>query len=351
MTTLTSKSIILKENIHEGIPLPEHFHIEEKIFPLDETISNLKEGEIVLEAKAFSVDPYLRNRVRVVQAGSVLNGYVAGRVLASKNPLWKVGDLLGSQIPYSTYQVLSESQVSEDKTWKLTEWITDDEFVTRGVGILGSTGATAYGGLIDILQPKKGETIFVSAASGAVGGLVGMIAKHVFGCKVIGSCGGPEKTAFIKDYYGFDHAIDYKKMETKEDLIAALREVAPEGIDMYFENVGGIHFEAAMATLRKGGRIAICGWISQYHEKGFGGANIAQFSPLSMIYSEQRIQGFHCSHWLYGEKGNFLEDMSRWLKEDKVKAQETVYQGIESWPGAFHSLFLGGGKGKNVVRI
>src|SRR6185312_1587713 len=129
-------------------------------------------------------------------------------------------------------------------------------------------------------------------------GLVGMIAKHIYNCKVIGSCGGPDKCQFIKDFYGYDHAIDYKQCKTKEDLIAKLREVAPEGIDMYFENVGGIHFDAALSCLRPRGRIAICGWISEYNNAKPAPTLLY---PASMIYTNQRIQGFVCHRWLFGQ--------------------------------------------------
>jgi NADPH-dependent curcumin reductase CurA len=143
-------------------------------------------------------------------------------------------------------------------SWKLTGLI-DENDIGLGIGILGMPGSTAYGGLIDVLRPNKGETIFISAASGAVGSLVGMIAKNIYECKVIGSVGGPEKCALVKEKFGFDHAIDYKKCNSADELSAALKAVAPEGIDMYFENVGGMHFEVAFNSLRNGGRMAICG--------------------------------------------------------------------------------------------
>lgn len=350
MSQVVAKSVVLIAPFDEGVPGPEHFTIEEKPFSIGESIANLQNGQVLVGLKAISADPYLRGWIKstgAFKAGQVMRGYTAGKVLASKNPDWQEGDIIGSNLPFTSYQVLNADQVTKASAWKLTG-LVDDDHISYGIGILGMPGSTAYGGLIDILQPKAGETIFVSAASGAVGGLVGMIAKHVYGCKVIGSCGGPEKCELIKNYYGYDHAIDYKTINTKEELIEKLKEVAPEGIDMYFENVGGIHFEAALAVLRQYGRVAVCGWISEYNNAVMAPI---QANPGLMIYKQWRIQGFICSRWLHGEKGNFLADMSQWLKEGKVKVQETFFDGIENWPVGFQSLFTGRNVGKVVIRL
>jgi NADPH-dependent curcumin reductase CurA len=215
-------------------------------------------------------------------------------------------------------------------------------------GILGMPGSTAYGGLIDILKPVAGQTLFVSAASGAVGSVVGMIAKNVYGCTIIGSCGGPEKCSMLKEKFGYDHAIDYKTCANADELTAALKVVAPDGIDMYFENVGGMHFDAAFSSLKTGGRIAICGAISEYNNLKPSGNTI---DITKMIYTAQRIEGFVCMPWLSGARGNFLADMAQWYKEGKLLAQETFTDGIENWPLAFQSLFNGMNKGKVIVWV
>lgn len=209
-------------------------------------------------------------------------------------------------------------------------------------------GSTAYGGLIDILRPKKGETVWVSGAAGAVGGMVGMLAKNVFGCRVIGSAGGPEKCKMVVEKFGFDECVDYKACRSTKELIMALRKVSPKGIDMYFENVGGMHFEAAMSCLRPKGRVAVCGVISGYND--------AKLPPNkvnlgNMIYTGQRIEGFECSPWLLGKRGNFLQDMAKWVQEGKVTIQETRFEGLESFGSAFRALFVGGNTGKVVVRV
>jgi 2-alkenal reductase len=161
-------------------------------------------------------------------------GYIAGKVLESNSPEWKAGDLIGASVPYTTVQAISGEELKQTLTWKLTDYITEDQ-ISLGVGLLGPPGATAYGGIVDVLHPAEGETVFISAASGAVGSMAGQIAKNVYKCTVIGSCGGPAKCEKIKAKFGYDHAIDYKQCKSKDDLIAALKAAAPDGIDMYFE--------------------------------------------------------------------------------------------------------------------
>ena len=250
-----SKSVVLLKNVDAGLPLPENFQITTTPIEVDEAGSQIPDGGIFVELLAVSADPYLRGRIRSnvgsIKPGEAISGFVSGKIVISKNEKWKAGDLFGGSLPFTTYQILTPAQLGSTLLWKLTDLISEEE-IGAGIGILGMPGATAYGGLLDVLRPKANETIFISACAGAVGGMVGMLAKNVFGCKVIGSCGGPEKVAAALAN-GFDHAIDYKKCETAEDIINAVKAFAPDGIDMYFENVGGIHFEAATALLKNEG--------------------------------------------------------------------------------------------------
>eukprot|EP01039_Chlorochromonas_danica_P000629 gene629-684_t len=345
-----SKSLILAEHVNEGLPEPHHFRIEEQEVDLNELKASLPEGGLLVQLEVVSADPYLRGGIKSTGSavvGKPLVAFVAGKVLSSKNSAWVEGDLFGANLPVVTVQVITPEALARTARWKLTDLI-DEAHISYGIGILGMPGSTAYAGIEGILRPNPGETIFISAASGAVGGLAGMIAKHKYGCKVIGSAGGPEKCAFVKSFYGYDHCIDYKGVHSAEDLIAKVREVAPEGIDMYFENVGGIHFEAALKLLRPRGRIAICGQIADYNKKD---TPTYQVNTMGMIYTQQRIEGFVCSEWLTGQKGNFLAEMSAWLKEGKVRAQETVFHGLQAWPEAFQSLFTGKNLGKAVVSV
>lgn len=351
--SVTSKSVILIDNINEGVPGPEHFRIGETPFDVEGATNSLAEGSIIVQLLVISADPYLRGMIRndrspfYVRPGGVMKGFVAGKIVASKNGDWTEGDLFGSHLEFTTYQVVTGEQIKQVGFRKLTNLI-DESQISLGIGVLGMPGSTSYGGLIDILQPKEGETIFISAAAGAVGGMVGMLAKQLYHCKVIGSCGGEEKCTFIKEKYGFDHAIDYKTVKNKEELVAKLKEIAPEGIDMYFENVGGIHFEAALEVLRAQGRVAVCGGISEYNAKT---PALCGMDPMKMIYNQQRIEGFMCARWLSGQKGKFLEEMSQWWKEGKLFVQETPFEGIDKWPNAFQSLFLGTNFGKVVVKV
>eukprot|EP01039_Chlorochromonas_danica_P001460 gene1460-1588_t len=345
-----SKSLILAEHVDEGIPQNHHFRVEEKEVNIEDLKASLTEESILVHLSVVSADPYLRGTIKntgTIKPGHPMACYTAGIVLASKNPAWVEGDFIGANLPVISVQIVTAEMLARTRVWKLTGYV-DNSNISYGIGILGSTGSTAYGGIEGILRPNPGETIFISAASGAVGGLAGMIAKHKYGCKVIGSAGGPEKCAFVKSFYGYDHCIDYKEVYSAEDLIAKVREVAPEGIDMYFENVGGIHFEAALKLLRPRGRIAICGQIAEYNKKDIP---TYQLNTMGMIYTQQRIEGFVCGEWLTGQKGNFHADMSAWLKEGKVRAQETVFHGLQAWPEAFQSLFTGKSLGKVVVFI
>eukprot|EP00164_Ancoracysta_twista_P000567 GFYU01000751.1.p1 GENE.GFYU01000751.1~~GFYU01000751.1.p1 ORF type:complete len:350 (+),score=114.14 GFYU01000751.1:59-1108(+) len=343
-----SKTVVFIDAF-EGVPGPEHFRIEEKPAP---KVEDLADGDIIVEVKAISADPYLRGRLRSSstdprKAGSPMDGFVSGKVIASKTDAWAVGDLFGAALPFTTVQHIPAAHLSKVLIWKLTG-IVEESNISHGIGILGMPGSTAYGGLIDILRPEEGQTIWVSAASGAVGSLVGQIAKKIYKCKVIGTAGGEEKCKILKEKFGFDVAIDYRKYSTAESLAAAVKEHAPKGIDMYFENVGGISFDAAFSILGHGGRIAVCGGISQYNEKESVKNSI---NPLQMIYTAQRVEGFVCHPWLTGKKGNFLKDMAKWYADGTFVVEETFFDGVENWPNAFTALFTGANVGKVVVKV
>lgn len=345
--TIVIESLQLIAPLDEGMPGPEHFRIVRTERTLAELEADVEEGGVLIRNLVFSADPYLRGAIKSTGSlKSQMAGFVAGKIIASKNPKWAVGDLFGGNLPFINVKVLTAQEAAG--IWSLTGKITEDQ-ISYGIGVLGMPGSTAYGGLIDVLQAKQGETIFISGAAGAVGGMVGMLAKTLFNCTVIGSCGGPQKGAFIKEQYGFDHAIDYKTINTREEMVEALRAVAPNGIDLFFDNVGGIHLEAALEVLRPRGRVAICGQIQEYNNKVPSPVN---WHPFKMIYAQQRIEGFVCHDWLVGKRGNFHSDMPHWLQEGKIaKVQETVFAGIDNWPLAFQSLFTGGNTGKVVVRL
>ena len=248
MSIFTARTLFLKQSLDEGHPTAEIFEFKESSVD----VGTISEGSIAVEIQVISADPYLRGQIKStgsIKAGTPMFGFVGGKVIASKTEAWGVGDLFGSRLPFSTYQILTPEILASTVTWKLTDLISESE-ISLSIGVLGMPGATAYGGVVDVRRPNAGETIFISAAAGAVGSLAGQIAKEIYNCKVIGSCGGPEKSELVKSQFKFDAAIDYKTTHTTAELVAAIKQFAPEGIDMYFENVGGIHFDAALATLR-----------------------------------------------------------------------------------------------------
>eukprot|EP00953_Heterococcus_sp_UTEX-ZZ885_P037660 19332-Heterococcus_DN1.PRE.12 len=378
-----AKQIILKHNLDEGLPGPEHFTVAHASVP------STPSGGIKVQALVFSADPYMVNRSSSQRAFKVLSlceiwrrthfnailsvcthreshtitlqrkmmrkdhmkpdhvmeGFIAGIVLDSQSSDWEEGDLFGAKLPFITVQTLSEGDLKTHTIWKLTDYITEDQ-ISLGVGILGMPGATAHAGIKHVLRPKEGETLFVNAACGAVGSMAGQIAKHVYKCTVIGSCGGPKKCDIIRKQFGFDHAVDYKQCRNKDDLIEAVRKYAPEGLDMAFENVGGMHFDAAYALLKPHGRIAVCGSISTFNDAA---PSTNEIDLVRVLSEGLRIEGFTVWPWL--KCGEYLKDMSTWWKEGKVKVEETDHKGIEEWPNAFRSLFTGGNVGKVVVRV
>lgn len=355
-TASPAKTLELIAPLDEGMPGPEHFKVTES------PVGEVEEGGILIELLHISADPYMRSRIKSGAGGKAgpVSGFVSARVLVSKSEAWHPGDFMGASLPYTTVQCVSKEVLASTVSWKLTG-LVDEDTASHGIGVLGMPGSTAYGGLYGVLRPKRakkgegnGETLFVSAASGAVGQLVGQLAKMA-GCTVIGSAGGPSKCAALKEKFGYDHAIDYKTCADAEALKAKLKEISPDGIDMYFENVGGMHFDAAFACMRPEGRIAVCGAISQYNHGGSAGGGLGGSTnalPLgALIYPQIRIEGFVCMKWLKGQKGSFLKHMANKLKQGQLNVTETVTEGIENWGAAFQSLFTGANNGKVVVKV
>lgn len=347
-TATPAKTVEIIGPVDEGVPGPEHFKISE------EPVGDVLDGGLLLQVLYMSPDPYMRGGLKTAVAGNKVRGFVCGRVLVSKSPKWHPGDFLGTSAPFTTVQVLSEEHLN-GLVWRLTG-LVDETNASRGVGILGMPGATAYGGFQDVLRPKRpnkkgeanGEVLFVSAASGAVGQIVGQLGK-LAGCKVIGSAGGPDKCKTLKDNFGFDHAIDYKTCADAEALKAKIKE-CEDGLDMYFENVGGMHFDASLACLKPSGRIAVCGCISGYNDKA---PEPSKLSLGALIYPQLRIEGFVSTTWLTGRKGKgaWLRDNARHLKNGEIKITETEHVGIETFGAAFQSLFKGSNNGKVVVKV
>lgn len=291
----------------------------------------------------LTVDPYMRGRmtgrdtyVPAFRIGQALEGGAIGRVVASGgHAKFQVGDLVRSSFGWR------EAFRSDGKGLEKID-------ASRGpveafLGALGMPGLTAYVGLLTHGRPKAGETVFVSGAAGAVGSIVCQIAK-IKGCRVVGSAGSPAKTAWLRDVAKVDATIDYR---ARPDLDAALAEACPEGIDIYFENVGGAHLQAALAHMRQNGRIVMCGAISRYNDER------PQPGPDNLFLAVTRrltLQGFIVSdHW--NQMSQFLTEMGGWIAQGRMRWEETIVEGLAAMPGAFIGLFRGDNLGKMLVRL
>jgi NADPH-dependent curcumin reductase CurA len=299
-------------------------------------------GQVLVRNSYMTVDPYMRGRmmdrksyVPPFQIGEALQGGAVGQVVASNAPHLKVGDYVQSMLGWREWVVADGATMI-----KLDPTIGP---IQAYLGALGMPGLTAYVGLLKIGELKDGERVFVSAASGAVGQIVCQIAKAK-GCYVVGSVGSDEKADFIVKDLGVDKAINYK---TAADLTAAVQKAFPEGIDVYFDNVGGSHLQAALANMRQFGRIAACGAIEQYNvtTPPAGPNNLILVVGLSLT-----IRGFIVSNH-FDMMGDFLRDMAAWRKAGKMKWKETIVEGIENAPKAFIGLFHGENFGKMLVKV
>jgi NADPH-dependent curcumin reductase CurA len=310
-----------------GVPVLEDFALVE--VPLPE----VGEGELLVEAGLQSVDPYMRTRLAADQAlDAAMLGTGIGRVVKSRHPGFAEGSLVRHGAG------MRERFVSNGKGLRVLD---ADPALPLSVYMhaLGGTGLTAYGGLLVTGALKDGEQVMVSTAAGAVGSVVAQIAK-IKGCYVVGTTGSDDKVAWLRDVVGIDAAINYRT----QPLAEAVKDATPNGIDVYFENVGGAHLDAALRRMNVHGRIPVCGMISTYN----GGGEPVRFLS-NLIYGKIRMEGFVASD--FGHLNDrFQEEMTGWLKDGRVKYQETIVDGFEQLPEAFIGLFSGLNAGKMIVR-
>jgi len=316
---------------------------EESNFKLIETpIPELKDGEFLARAMYLSVDPYMRGRIsqaRSYAAGVEIGGLmVAGgvaRVVESKNANFAVGDAVDVYMGWQEYIISNGRGIR-----KLDESIAP---VSTALGVLGMTGITAYFGLLDVCNPKPGETVVVSGAAGAVGSIVGQIAK-IKGCRTVGIAGGDDKVEWILKDCGYDAAFNYK---TCDNYGAKLKELCPNGIDVYFDNVGGAITDAVFLQINTFARLSICGQISQYNNaKPEMGPRLLGM----LIVARAKAQGFLVTDYM-PRFGEALVEMSAWLREGKLKYREDIVEGFENLPKAFIGLFHGENIGKRIVKV
>lgn len=299
------------------------------------------EGEFVARALYLSVDPYMRGRMRDVKSyappaplGEVMGGGVVGQVVASKTPVFAEGDIVQGNFGWQEYAVSDGTDVRTVDASLAP--------ISTAVGVLGMPGMTAYFGLLEVGQPVAGETVVVSAASGAVGGVVGQVAK-INGCRAVGIAGGAEKCAYLTDVLGFDAALDYK---ATPDLRAALADACPDGIDVYFDNVGGATLDAVLSLINLHARIAICGMISEYN---LTAPELAPRPTRALLVNRARMQGLLVHDWA-DRRAEGIAQMAAWIKEGKLHYKEDVVEGIENMPAAFLRLLRGENFGKQLVK-
>lgn len=307
----------------------------------EEPVRDPGTGEVLIKVLYLSLDPAMRGwmnegrtYIEPVGIGEVMRAGGAGRVIASQNPAFAVGDYVTGVLGAQEY-VLSNGQGLNKVDPKLAP-------LPVYVGTLGITGLTAYFGLLDVGQLKAGDTVVVSGAAGAVGMVAGQIAM-IKGCRAVGIAGGPEKCAFVVKELGFDACIDYKH----EDVRQALRQHCPKGVDVYFDNVGGEILDAVLMNLARGARVVICGAISQYNSTtGIKGPS----NYLSLLVNSARMEGFVVFNYVsrYAEAAR---EMAGWMAQGKLKSREDIVEGFNTFPETLLKLFRGENTGKLVLKV
>jgi hypothetical protein len=320
----------------KGLPKESDFKLVESPVPAP------KAGEILVRVLYLSVDPYMRGRMNdvksyapPVQIGEVMGGGAVGKVMASQNPQFQVGDIVEGYFGWQEYAISNGTGVR-----KIDPTVAP---ISTALGVLGMPGLTAYFGLLEIGKLRPGETVVVSGAAGAVGSIAGQIAR-IKGCRVVGIAGSDQKVAWLRNELGFDAAFNYK---ATEDYSSKLQELCPNGIDVYFDNVGGAITDAVFPLINTGARVVVCGQIAQYNaEKPETGPRLL----WHLIVKQARAEGFLVFQFAsrYAEG---LKQMAEWLKAGKLKYREQLTEGIESAPRAFIGMLQGENTGKQLVRV
>ena len=317
-----------------GVPTEDNFHLAHT------TINEPADDEVLLRTKFISVDPYLRGRMRdrrsyiaPFELGQVISSALVGEVVESRSARLKPGDLVTGYGGWRLYNIVNPGE------WrKLPEGFPP----SASLGVLGATGLTAYFGLLDVGQPKEGETVVVSGAAGAVGMTVCQIAK-IKGCRVVGIAGGPHKKSYLQSELGIDVAVDYKHGDIRE----ALQRACPDGVDIYFDNVGGEISDAVMPLINKRARVIICGQISIYNSDKLELGLKPQ--PFLLINSAV-MQGFIITDYTERFPEGIMQ-LGQWFAEGRLKYAETIVEGFENTPAAFIGLFSGANLGKQIVKV
>ena len=338
MSSATTTRIVLASR-PTGRPTPDNFRLEQA------PVAAPGEGEVLLKTLYLSLDPYMRGRMSAaksysapVEIGNVMEGGTVSEVVESRDPAFKPGDVLLSFSGWQTHAL------ANGKTLRKLD--PEAAPVSTALGVRGMPGFTAYSGLLTIGQPKPGETVVVAAASGPVGSAVGQIAR-IKGARAVGIAGGAEKCAVVKEEFGFDAVIDHRD----PDMAAKLAAACPDGIDVYFENVGGKVWDAVFPLLNTFARIPVCGLIAQYNSEGaFEGPDRFPVVMRQVLSKSLLIRGFIQREFV-DQRPAFDVEMARWIAEGKVKYREDIVEGLEQAPEAFIGLLEGRNFGKLVVKL
>ena len=324
---------ILLDSRPAGWVTPENFRLAESEIPMP------AEGQVLVRNRWLSLDPYMRGRIsdaksyaQGVAPGEVMVGGTVGEVIASRSDRLAVGDVVLAATGWQRFAVINAAQALRLEA--------SDVPPQAYLGVLGMPGITAWTGLMDICQPKAGETLVVDAASGAVGSVVGQLGKHL-GCRVVGIAGGPHKCAYVVDTLGFDACVDHSAPDFAEQLARAL----PDGIDCLFENVGGEIFERLLTLMRPFSRIALCGMISDFNREPHACRTLR-----AVLVNRIRLQGFIVSDKM-DTWPSIRDSLRALLSAGKLHYQETIAEGLASAPAAFVGMLRGENFGKQLVRI
>ena len=323
----------------EGAVTPDNFRIESQATPKP------KDGEVLVRNHYLSLDPYMRGRMNDTKSyatpqpiGETMIGATVGVVTESNNPKFKPGDTVVGMYGWSEYGCSDGAGLMKVDTTHVPE--------SAYLGPVGMPGMTAWYGLNKIIEPKAGETVVVSAASGAVGSVVGQLAKAA-GCRAVGIAGGPDKCAYVTDELGFDACVDYKAAKDRKELHKLVKDATPDGVDGYFENVGGDVMNTVLSRLNPFARVAVCGLISGYDDMG---AMTPLENPAMFLVARFKMQGFivadHLQLWPQG-----LKELGTKVATGKLKYRESVADGIAAAPEAFMGLLKGKNFGKQLVRF
>ncbi|XP_018028153.1 prostaglandin reductase 1 isoform X1 [Hyalella azteca] len=335
------------DKVPDGVPSEDNFKL------VNEELPTPNDGEFIVEAEWLSVDPYMRYMIRDMKIGAIVTGSQVARVIESKNAEYPVGTRLVGQLGWRSHTLLplkkADGTTADDLFSNFAPLLPEIEGLphSTALGVLGMPGNTAYFGFLEICKPRPGDVVVVNAAAGVVGSAVCQIAK-MKGCKVIAFAGSADKVSWLREL-GADVAANYKT----DDVAQVIRDAAPNGVNCYFDNVGGEFSSKVIPLMASMGRVSLCGAISTYndHTRHIGVSTMC--SPLSegtIIWKQLRVEGFIVTRWLPRWREG-IKQMRDWIDEGKLKYRETVTEGFENQPKAFIGLFTGDNIGKAVVKV